>query len=163
MKKLMFLLSIVVLFSTTSCLIGDDGSGTTSAQITGKLIVFDDESSVSYSDDKASITVSIPNYAEPKLDVVFNGVKFAEAMPVQVNIKFSDIPFTYTISEEEGKKKSNYIFDVTNLTPTISGAPRDEYTASRFWGCIGSDVDIRFIIPYKDKTVHFTAVSNGEK
>ena len=162
MKKLMFLLSIVVLFSTTSCLIGDDGSGTTSAQITGKLIVFD-ESSVSYSDDKASITVSIPNYAEPKLDVVFNGVKFAEAMPVQVNIKFSDIPFTYTISEEEGKKKSNYIFDVTNLTPTISGAPRDEYTASRFWGCIGSDVDIRFIIPYKDKTVHFTAVSNEEK
>lgn len=162
MKKLIFLLSIVVLFSTTSCLIGDDGSGTTSAQITGKLIVFDEESgSVSYSDDKASITVSIPDYSEPKLDMVFNGVKFADNMPIQVNIKFPGIPFTYTVSEDGNR--SNYIFDVTNLTPTISGAPREEYTASRFWGCIGEDVEVRFIIPYKGKTVHFATATSKEK
>ena len=160
MKKFLFLLSAVVLFTTTSCLIGDD-SNSNSGKSTGRLTVFNEDGTISYDDDNASITIAIPNYAEPKLDVVFNGVKFADAMPVQVNIKFAGIPFTYTVSEDQST--SNYIFDVTNLVPTISGTPREEYTASRFWGCVGRDVDIRFIIPYRGKEVHFTNAKKENK
>ena len=164
MKKLMFLLSIVVLFSTTSCLIGDSSLGDSSAEIKGTLTVFNEDNSISYEAHNASITVAITNFlVEPKLDILFNGVKFAEAMPVQVNIKFGGIPFTFTASEDG--KSSNYIFDTTNIIPTISGAPRDEYMASRFYGCVGRyNTEIRFTIPYKDnKMVQFTANTNENK
>ena len=164
MKKLMFLLSIVVLFSTTSCLIGDSSLGDSSAEIKGTLTVFNEDNSISYEAHNASITVAITNFlVEPKLDILFNGVKFAEAMPVQVNIKFGGIPFTFTASEDV--KSSNYIFDTTNIIPTISGAPRDEYMASRFYGCVGRyNTEIRFSIPYKDnKMVQFTANTNENK
>ena len=164
MKKLMFLLSIVVLFSTTSCLIGDSSLSDSSAEIKGTLTVFNEDNSISYEAHNASITVAITNFlVEPKLDILFNGVKFAEAMPVQVNIKFGGIPFTFTASEDG--KSSNYIFDTTNIIPTISGAPRDEYMASRFYGCVGRyNTEIRFTIPYKDnKMVQFTANTNENK
>ena len=163
MKKLMFLLSIVVLFSTTSCLIGDSSLSDSLAEIKGTLTVFNEDNSISYEAHNASIMVAIPNLVEPKLDILFNGVKFAEAMPVQVNIKFGSIPFTFTMSEDG--KSSNYIFDTTNIIPTISGAPRDEYMASRFYGCVGKyNTEIRFIIPYKDnKMIQFTANTNDNK
>ena len=59
MKKLMFLLSIVVLFSTTSCLIGDSSLGDSSAEIKGTLTVFNEDNSISYEAHNASITVAI--------------------------------------------------------------------------------------------------------
>ena len=153
MKKLMFLLSAVVMLFASSCLNGSGSAGTSSATYYGKLTVTDNATGeVSYTANEASVTVWIPNIIEPKFDFVFNGVKFDTMMP-KLNIEIAGIPFTTTISEDE--TSLNYIFKAENIVPTVGGIEYDKYKVALIEGCVGTVVDITFTIPSKDKTVHF--------
>ena len=116
MKKIFVLACGVVLFAT-SCLSGGGSAGTSSADYSGRLTVSEIESGkTTYTDDKAVVTVQIPNIIEPKVDVIFNNIKFATMMP-KLNIEFEGLPFVTTVSEDE--TTLNYIFNVKNVVINI--------------------------------------------
>lgn len=153
MKKIFVLACGVVLFAT-SCLSGGGSAGTSSADYSGHLTVSEIESGkTTYTDDKAVVTVQIPNIIEPKFDVIFNNIKFATMMP-KLNIEFESLPFVTTVSEDE--TTLNYVFNVKGVVPTIGGVPYDKYKVDSIKGCIGRPVTIEFWISSKDNMVHFT-------
>jgi hypothetical protein len=153
MKKIFVLACGVVLFAT-SCLSGGGSAGTSSANYSGYLTVSEIESGkATYTDDKAVVTVQIPNIIEPKFDVIFNNIKFATMMP-KLNIEFESLPFVTTVSEDE--TTLNYVFNVKGVVPTIGGVPYDKYKVDSIKGCIGRPVTIEFWISSKDQKVHFT-------
>ena len=153
MKKIFVLACGVVLFAT-SCLSGGGSAGTSSADYSGHLTVSEIESGkTTHTDDKAVVTVRIPNIIEPKFDVIFNNIKFATMMP-KLNIEFESLPFVTTVSEDEATL--TYVFNVKGVVPTIGGVPYDKYKVDSIKGCIGRPVTIEFWMSSKDQKVHFT-------
>ena len=156
----MFLVCGALLFAT-SCLPGGGSPGTSSADYPGYLTVSDiSTEEVSYSDDNAKITVAIPNMLEPKFDIVFNNIKFDNAMPVKLNVKFESLPFQTTISEDE--TTLNYLFVAKNVVPTVGGIPYEKYKVDSIKGCVGRPVTVEFWMSSKDKKVHFSTVKSEE-
>ena len=140
MKRLIFLMSIVALLFTTSCMRGPVVGGKSSTEYTGKLVVTDiTTGEVTYTDNEAKVTLAIPNVTEPKMDIVFNGVKFAELMPIKLNLAMLGIPFTTTVSEDGAS--INYIFDKENIIPDSFD---EQYLINRLWGSVGSRIEISF-------------------
>lgn len=162
MKKIMFLLGAVVMLCTTSCLKGPSGGGKSSNDFVGRLVVTDIESGkTTYTDDKSVVTITIPNILEPKLELLFNGVKFSEAMPVKLNLELTNIPFTVTISED-GLSQS-YVFDAKDIIPTSFD---DKYIINRVWGSISRNINIMFEMTSRGSRVLFTTepkVSEGNR
>ena len=153
MKNLMFLLGVVSLMFATSCIKGPTSGGSSAWTYKGKLVVTEMGSGdVTYEDKAALVTVVIPNGWEPKFDITFNGVKFADAMPIKLNLELKGIPFTSTISEEE--TTINYIFEEENIIPTGFDS---QYTINKAWGCVGKKVEISFTMESRDSKVVFTA------
>ena len=158
MKNFMLLICGAVLLLSTSCIKGPSSSGSSEGNFEGKLVVTDMESGeVTYTDDKASVSVVIPDITETMLEITFNGVKFAAAMPVALNIQLKDIPFTMTVNEEENS--INYIFDAENIIPEGYDEQR---LINRVWGNIGkSKVEISFTMESKNSQVTFTATGKN--
>ncbi len=157
MKKILILVC-GALFFATSCLSGSGPQGTSSADYVGKLVVSDIESGdVTYTDDNAKVTVWIPNLLEPKFDIVFNDVKFANAMPVKLDIEFDGIPFTTTISEDQ--TTLNYVFSANDIIPNVGGVPYNNYKVDVIKGSIGRPVVIEFSMSSKGSKVHFTTAT----
>ena len=160
MKKILILACGALLFAT-SCLPGGGSPGSSSADYPGYLTVSEiSTDAVTYTDDNAKVTIAIPNMLEPKFDIVFNNMKFDDAMPVKLDIKFAGIPFTTTISEDE--TTLNYVFVAKNVVPTVGGIPYDKYKVDSIKGCVGRPVTIDFWMSSKDKKVHFTTVKSEE-
>ena len=156
----MFLVCGALLFAT-SCLPGGGSPGTSSADYPGYLTVSDiSTEEVSYSDDNAKITVAIPNMLEPKFDIIFNNMKFDDAMFVKLNVKFESLPFQTTISEDE--TTLNYLFVAKNVVPTVGGIPYEKYKVDSIKGCVGRPVTVEFWMSSKDKMVHFSTVKSEE-
>ena len=154
MKKILILACGVLLFAT-SCLSGEGSPGSSSADYPGRITVSEiSTEAVTYTDDKAKVTVAIPNMLEPKFDIIFNNMKFDDAMPVKLDIEFEGIPFTTTVSEDE--TTLNYLFVARDIVPTVGGVPYENYKVDSIKGCIGRPVTIEFWMSSKDKKVHFT-------
>ena len=161
MKRFVFLMGVVALMFTTSCVKGPAVGGKTSTDYVGKLVVTDvTTGEVTYTDNEAKVTLAIPNVTEPKMDIVFNGVKFAELMPIKLNLAMLGIPFKTTVSEDE--TTINYIFEAKDVIPTVGGTPYDKYKVDVIEGCIGRTVDIKFEMRSKDKIVYFTNSKSEE-
>lgn len=140
MKKLMFLMGVVALLFTTSCIKGPAVGGKSSTEYVGKLVVADATTGeVTYTDNEAKLTLGIPNVMEPKMDIIFSGVKFAELMPIKLNLAMLGIPFTTTVSEDGAS--INYIFDKENIIPDSFD---EQYLINRLWGSIGKKIEISF-------------------
>ena len=160
MKKILILACGVLLFAT-SCFPGGGSPGSSSNDYPGYLTVSDiSTEEVSYSNDNAKITVAIPNMLEPKFDIVFNNIKFDNAMPVKLNVKFESLPFQTTISEDE--TTLNYLFVAKNVVPTVGGIPYEKYKVDSIKGCVGRPVIVEFWMSSKDKMVHFSTVKSEE-
>jgi hypothetical protein len=154
MKKIL-ILACGALFFATSCLSGGGSPGSSSTDYSGSLSVSEiSTEAVTYTDNMAKVTVAIPNMLEPKFDIIFNNMKFDDAMPVKLDIEFDGIPFTNTVSEDE--TTLNYIFVAKNIVPTVGGIPYEKYKVDSIKGCIGRPVTIDFWMSTKDKKVHFT-------
>lgn len=154
MKKIIFLVSMVVVLLTTSCLKGPASGGTSASDFSGKLVVTNTESgNVTYTDNSAVVTITIPNILEPKLNLFFKEVKFAEAMPIKLNLELTGIPFTLTVSEDGLSR--NYVFDATDIIPTSFDS---DNKIDRVWGSVGKTIDIRFIMAERESMVQFTVV-----
>ena len=159
MKKYL-ILACSALFFATSCLMGGGSSGSSSSSYYGKLTVSDiSTGEVSYSINDALVEVSIPDVIVPKFDFIFNNVKFDAAMPVQLCLEISNVPFVSTVSEDE--TMLNYIFKGENIVPTVGGKAYDKYKVSIIEGCVSTTVDITFVIPEKNKRVYFTTAKDG--
>ena len=153
MKKLMLLMGVVALAFSTSCIKGPTSGGSSATNYNGKIEVSDIASGeVTYTDNNASVTVAIPNIVEPKFDITFNGVKFAAAMPIKLNLEMKGIPFTATVSEDE--TSINYLFEAEDIIPTSFDS---QYLINRVWGCIGKKVEISFTMESRGSQVTFTA------
>ena len=153
MKKLMFLFGVVSLMFATSCIKGPASGGSSATNYNGKIVVTDiDSGEVTYTDNNASVTVTIPNIVEPKFDITFSGVKFAAAMPIKLNLELKGIPFTSTVSEDE--TTINYIFEKENIIPTSFDS---QYLIDKVWGCIGKKIEISFTMESRGSKVTFTA------
>lgn len=140
MKKLMFLMGAVALLFTTSCIKGPVVGGKSSTEYVGKLVVADATTGeVTYTDNEAKLTLAIPNVMEPKMDIIFSGVKFAELMPIKLNLAMLGIPFTTTVSEDGAP--INYIFDKENIIPDSFD---EQYLINRLWGSVGKRIEISF-------------------
>lgn len=140
MKKLMFLMGVVALLFTTSCIKGPVVGGKSSTEYVGKLVVADATTGeVTYTDNEAKLTLAIPNVMEPKMDIIFSGVKFAELMPIKLNLAMLGIPFTTTVSEDGAS--INYIFDKENIIPDSFD---EQYLINRLWGSVGKRIEISF-------------------
>lgn len=140
MKKLMFLMGVVALLFTTSCIKGPAVGGKSSTEYVGKLVVADATTGeVTYTDNEAKLTLGIPNVMEPKMDIIFSGVKFAELMPIKLNLAMLGIPFTTTVSEDGAS--INYIFDKENIIPDSFD---EQYLINRLWGSVGRRIEISF-------------------
>ena len=158
MKKLMFLIGVVALMFTASCIKGSASGGSSAANYNGKIVVTDATSGeVTYTDNNASVTVAIPNIIEPKFDITFNGVKFAELMLIKLNLALKGIPFTTTVSEDE--TTINYIFDAKDIIPEGFD---EQYLINRVWGSIGRRIEISFtmINEKRNSQVTFTSGSS---
>ena len=154
MKKIL-ILACGALFFATSCLPGSGSSGSSSTDYQGSTTVSEISTEVvTYTDENAKVTVAIPNMLEPKFDIIFNNMKFDDAMPVKLDIEFEGIPFVTTVSEDE--TTLNYIFVAKNVVPTVGGIPYEKYKVDSIKGCIGRPVTIDFWMSTKDKKVHFT-------
>ena len=157
MKKYLLLACGVLLFAT-SCLKNGGPAGSSSYTYAGNLTVKEmNTDKVTYSDERASVTVSIPNIIEPKFDIIFNDMKFDSAMPVKLDVEFNCLPFKTTMSEDE--TTINYTFDVKDVVPTVGGVPYDKYKADYIKGCIGRPVTIEFSMSSKDKIVQFSTAT----
>ena len=157
MKRLMFLMCVVALVFTTSCIKGPSVGGKSSTEYTGKLVVTDlatDE--VTYTDNEAKVTLAIPNVMEPKMDIVFNGVKFAELMPIKLNLAMLGIPFTTSVSEDG--TSINYIFDEKNVIPESFD---EQYLINRIWGSVGSRIEISFTMINEKRNSQVTFTHEG--
>ena len=140
MRKLMFLMGAVALLFTTSCIKGPVVGGKSSTEYVGKLVVADATTGeVTYTDNEAKLTLAIPNVMEPKMDIIFSGVKFAELMPIKLNLAMLGIPFTTTVSEDGAS--INYIFDKENIIPDSFD---EQYLINRLWGSVGRRIEISF-------------------
>ena len=136
----MFLMGVVALLFTTSCIKGPTVGGKCSTEYVGKLVVADATTGeVTYTDNEAKLTLGIPNVMEPKMDIIFSGVKFAELMPIKLNLAMLGIPFTTTVSEDGAS--INYIFDKENIIPDSFD---EQYLINRLWGSVGSRIEISF-------------------
>ena len=154
MKKIL-ILACGALFFATSCLPGGGSPGSSSTDYQGSTTVSEiSTDAVTYADDNAKVTIAIPNMLEPKFDIIFNNMKFDDAMPVKLDIEFEGIPFVTTVSEDE--TTLNDIFVAKNVVPTVGGIPYEKYKVDSIKGCIGRPVTIDFWMSTKDKKVHFT-------
>jgi hypothetical protein len=157
MKKMMFLMGCIAMIFATSCIKGPSSAGTSSTTYHGKIVVTDTASGeVTYTDNDASVTVAIPNIIEPKFDITFNGVKFAAAMPIKLNLEMKGIPFTTTVSEDQ--TSINYVFEKEDIIPTSFDS---QYIIDKVWGCIGRKIEISFIMESRSSQVTFTANSSN--
>ena len=154
MKKILILLCGTLLFAT-SCLSGGGSAGSAAAEYTGALTVIDATTSdLHYKEDKAKMVVEIPNMLEPKLDILFEGIKFSQLMP-KMNIEIAGIPFSTTISEDENSL--NYIFEAKNIVPTAGSVEYEKFEVGYIKGYIGKTaVEVEFTIPSEDKKVLFS-------
>ena len=161
MKKIL-ILACGALFFATSCLSGGGSAGSSSKTYEGVLTVSDIATGeVTYSNKNASVEVWIPNIIEPKIDFIFNSVKFDSAMPIALNIEIAGVPFTSTISEDE--TTINYVFKGENIIPMAGGTPYEKYKVGIIEGYVGRVVEIRFDVTSKDKRVHFTTAKSEEE
>ena len=153
----MFLMCVVALVFTTSCIKGPSVGGKSSTEYTGKLVVTDlATGEVTYTDNEAKVTLAIPNVMEPKMDIVFNGVKFAELMPIKLNLAMLGIPFTTTVSEDG--TSINYIFDEKNVIPESFD---EQYLINRIWGSVGSRIEISFTMINEKRNSQVTFTHEG--
>lgn len=156
MKRLMFLMCVVALVFTTSCIKGPSVGGNTSTEYTGRLVVTDATTGeVTYTDNEAKVTLSIPNVMEPKMDIVFNGVKFAELMPIKLNLAMLGIPFKVALSEDG---TSSYIFDEKNVIPESFD---EQYLINRVWGSVGRRIEISFTMINEKRNSQVTFTHEG--
>lgn len=156
MKKLLILVVSLLVFAT-SCLKDGANTPSSSSSYEGSITVTDlDTGEVTYSEDKASIVVSIPQSENKIMDIMFKGVKFDKMMPLRLNIKVADIPFNTTVSEDD--TAVNFVFDAANIIPTVGDVPYKKYKIDRIWGCLGKQVDVMFEMWSKSKRVHFSTV-----
>lgn len=154
MRKVLFLMSLMAMFLTTSCLDGDFSSRTEFATVAGTITTTNTMSQqVTYQDKNSSITIEIDE-SSPKLNITFNGVKFAETMPPQ-EITIPNVSYTFTISEDG--ITNNTIFDTENIIPTIGGIEYEDYMIKRVWGCIGNPTTVCFEMATMPFKVEFTA------
>ena len=154
----MFLMGVVALMFTTSCVKGPAVGGKTSTDYVGKLVVTDvTTGEVTYTDNEAKVTLSIPNVTEPKMDIVFNGVKFAELMPIKLNLAMLGIPFKTTVSEDE--TTINYIFDEKNVIPESFD---EQYLINRIWGSVGRRIEISFTMINEKRNSQVTFIYDRE-
>lgn len=154
MKKILILACGALLFAT-SCLDSGSSAGSSSAVYPGSLVVKDTKTGeTTYSNSESTVTVWIPNILEPKFDIVFNNMKFDNAMPVKLDVEFESIPFTTTISEDQ--TTINYVFVAKDIVPTVGGVPYEKYKVDSIKGSIGRPVTIDFWMSSKEKSVHFT-------
>jgi hypothetical protein len=154
MKKILILACGALLFAT-SCLDSGSSAGASSAVYPGSLVVKDTKTGeTTYSNSESTVTVWIPNILEPKFDIVFNNMKFDNAMPVKLDVEFESIPFTTTISEDQ--TTINYVFVAKDIVPTVGGVPYEKYKVDSIKGSIGRPVTIDFWMSSKEKSVHFT-------
>lgn len=159
MKKTLFLIGALVSLVLTSCLGGGSTSGTTSATVYGVLTVTETSTGeVSYKDEEASITVSIPDMFVAELEITYNGIKFDKMMP-KLNVTIPKIPFTESIAEDNSSL--NYIFEAYNVVPRVGDTPYEKYIMERVVGCIGRTTDVIFVLASKDKTVKFTSAKES--
>ena len=158
MKRFMFLMGVVALMFTTSCVKGPAVGGKTSTDYVGKLVVTDiTTGEVTYTDNEAKVTLAIPNVTEPKMDIVFNGVKFAELMPIKLNLAMLGIPFKTTVSEDE--TTINYIFDEKNVIPESFD---EQYLINRIWGSVGRRIEISFTMINEKRNSQVTFIYDRE-
>jgi hypothetical protein len=158
MKRFMFLMGAVALMFTTSCVKGPAVGGKTSTDYVGKLVVTDiTTGEVTYTDNEAKVTLAIPNVTEPKMDIVFNGVKFAELMPIKLNLAMLGIPFKTTVSEDE--TTINYIFDEKNVIPESFD---EQYLINRIWGSVGRRIEISFTMINEKRNSQVTFIYDRE-
>ena len=158
MKRFVFLMGVVALMFTTSCVKGPAVGGKTSTDYLGKLVVTDiTTGEVTYTDNEAKVTLSIPNVTEPKMDIVFNGVKFAELMPIKLNLAMLGIPFKTTVSEDE--TTINYIFDEKNVIPESFD---EQYLINRIWGSVGRRIEISFTMINEKRNSQVTFIYDRE-
>ena len=154
----MFLMGVVALMFTTSCVKGPAVGGKTSTDYVGKLVVTDiTTGEVTYTDNEAKVTLAIPNVTEPKMDIVFNGVKFAELMPIKLNLAMLGIPFKTTVSEDE--TTINYIFDEKNVIPESFD---EQYLINRIWGSVGRRIEISFTMINEKRNSQVTFIYDRE-
>ena len=160
MKKVLILACGLLLF-TTSCLFGEASPGFSSADYAGSIEVIDITSGeVTYTDKNATVSVWIPNIVEPKFDFIFNNMKFADGMPVKLDIKVAGVPFASSISEDE--VSINYLFEAENIIPTAGDIAYEKYKIGKIWGCIGTSVNIEFTLPSENKRVVFTTTKSED-
>lgn len=158
MKRFVFLMGVVALMFTTSCVKGPAVGGKTSTDYVGKLVVTDvTTGEVTYTDNEAKVTLAIPNVTEPKMDIVFNGVKFAELMPIKLNLAMLGIPFKTTVSEDE--TTINYIFDEKNVIPESFD---EQYLINRIWGSVGRRIEISFTMINEKRNSQVTFIYDRE-
>jgi hypothetical protein len=158
MKRFIFLMGVVALMFTTSCVKGPAVGGKTSTDYVGKLVVTDvTTGEVTYTDNEAKVTLAIPNVTEPKMDIVFNGVKFAELMPIKLNLAMLGIPFKTTVSEDE--TTINYIFDEKNVIPESFD---EQYLINRIWGSVGRRIEISFTMINEKRNSQVTFIYDRE-
>lgn len=143
MKKMIFLVSALVLMFATSCLSVDAGSNSNSAKYKGTYTITNLASGAENTVTDVIVEVTIPNSSKNLIDFTFNNLTFAPGgMPPQ-NITIADVPFTPTISE--GGIVKNSIFEAYNIVPQIGGVPYNQYLVSEIKGSIGVPVTIYFI------------------
>ena len=143
MKKMIFLVSALVLMFATSCLSVDAGSNSNSAKYKGTYTITNLASGAENTVTDVIVEVTIPNSSKNLIDFTFNNLTFAPGgMPPQ-NITIADVPFTPTISE--GGIVKNSIFEAYNIVPQIGGVPYNQYLVSEIKGSIGAPVTIYFI------------------
>ena len=160
MKKILILVCGALLFAT-SCLPGGGSPGSSSADYSGRLTVSEiSTEQTTYSDEKAKVTVEIPNMLEAKFDIIFNNMKFDSAMPITLDIEFENLPFATTISEDQ--TTINYLFVAKDVVPTVGGVPYNKYKVDSIKGCIGRPITIDFWMSSKDKMAHFTTATSEE-
>ena len=151
MRRLMFLFGAVVMLLTTSCLKGPTSGGTSESSFKGKLVVTNMENGkTTYTDDNAALTVTIPDILQPKLDLLFLEVKFADAMPYPINMELKGIPFVVTVSDDG--MSLNYTFEAENVIPTDF----EQYPINKVKGCLGRVIDVEFEMASRGSRVRFT-------
>ena len=147
MKKILILVCGALLFAT-SCLPEGGSPGSSSRELNGTMVVKNvNLGEVTYTNENATITVTIPNILVAKTDITFNNVTFGGRMP-QMTITIPNIPFTETVSADGST--INAVFDSADIIPTSGGVEYEKFKIKRVWGCIGKPLSVSFELANPD-------------
>lgn len=91
----------------------------------------------------AAVTVKANIGAAGRMDIVMQGVKFSDKMPVTLDITLKSVPCT----ETDGA----LMFSAENIVPLIAGNPSSDYTFAFLTGWINADAsEITFVAQMAD-------------